>query len=72
MYINNYVVISFLIITIMNVINFGTQDTDCIPELFPYDFDIIFCNLKINKEGSSAVAKYVGGDTWALIGDLKA
>ena len=49
MYINNYVVISFLIITIMNVINFGTHDTDCIPALFPYDFDIIFCNLKINK-----------------------
>ena len=29
-------------------------------------------NLKINKEGSSAVAKYIGGDKWALIGDLKA
>ena len=29
-------------------------------------------NLKINKAGSSAVAKYITTDTWALIGDLKA
>ena len=29
-------------------------------------------NLKINKAGSSAVAKYITGSTWALIGDLKA
>ena len=29
-------------------------------------------NLKINKAGSSAVAKYIATDTWALIGDLKA
>jgi hypothetical protein len=29
-------------------------------------------NLKLNKQGSAAVAKYIDSNIWALVGSLKA
>ena len=49
MLISNYFVISFLIILIFNLLNFGTHDNNCTPNFFPYDFELPLCNIKINN-----------------------
>lgn len=42
MLINNYLAISFLIVTIVNILNFDTHDCNCIPALFQYEY---ICNI---------------------------
>jgi hypothetical protein len=51
MIVNNYVVNSFLLVLILNILNFDTHDNNCIPRFFPIncDYDFYFCKLKIKK-----------------------
>ena len=51
MLINNYFVISFLIIMIINLLNFDTHDCNCTPLLFSCNYDLKCCNINI-KNGS--------------------
>jgi len=45
--VDNYFVISFLIMIVFNILNFGTHNNNCRPNFFPYDFETYFCNFKI-------------------------
>jgi hypothetical protein len=51
MLINNYFVNSFLIITIINLLNFDTHDCKCTPLLFPCNYDFRCFNISL-KQGS--------------------
>jgi hypothetical protein len=43
----NSFAISFLIVILFNILNFGIHDNNCIPNFFPYDFEMYLCNIKI-------------------------
>jgi hypothetical protein len=57
MIINNYFTISFLIILIINILNFETHQCNSIPRFFDYSYDIGIYNLKFLK-GSLYFADY--------------
>jgi hypothetical protein len=49
MLINNYFVNSFLLITIINLLNFDTHDCNCTPCLFPCNYEFGLFNITLKK-----------------------